>query len=32
VTKRYTLDQINEGFEDMLSGRNIRGLIVHDQP
>ena len=32
VTKRYTLDQINEGFEDMLGGRNIRGLIVHDQP
>lgn len=27
VTKTYTLDQINEGFEDMRAGRNIRGVI-----
>jgi NDMA-dependent alcohol dehydrogenase len=31
VTNRYSLDQINEGFRDMLEGRNIRGLIVHDE-
>jgi len=30
VTKRYTLDQINEGFDDMLSGKNIRGIIEFD--
>jgi len=30
VTRRYSLDQINDGFRDMLSGANIRGLIVHD--
>jgi len=27
VTREYTLDQINEGYQDMLDGRNIRGLI-----
>lgn len=29
ITTRYSLDQINEGYEDMRAGRNIRGLIVH---
>lgn len=27
ITREYTLDQINDGYEDMRSGRNIRGLI-----
>jgi len=27
ITKEYTLDQVNEGYEDMRAGRNIRGLI-----
>lgn len=27
ITKRYTLDQINEGYKDMIEGRNIRGVI-----
>jgi S-(hydroxymethyl)glutathione dehydrogenase/alcohol dehydrogenase len=27
VTKEYTLDEVNEGYEDMRAGRNIRGLI-----
>jgi S-(hydroxymethyl)glutathione dehydrogenase/alcohol dehydrogenase len=30
VTKRYTLDEINQGYEDMHSGKNIRGVIVYD--
>jgi S-(hydroxymethyl)glutathione dehydrogenase/alcohol dehydrogenase len=30
VTKRYTLDQINEGYDDLLAGKNIRGIIVHE--
>lgn len=30
VTKRYTMDQVNEGYADMLEGRIIRGLIIHD--
>ena len=27
ITREYTLDEINEGYDDMRSGRNIRGLI-----
>jgi S-(hydroxymethyl)glutathione dehydrogenase / alcohol dehydrogenase len=27
VTRRYRLDQINDGYQDMLEGRNIRGII-----
>jgi len=27
VTREYALDEINEGYRDMLEGRNIRGLI-----
>ncbi|MDI3341146.1 MAG: NDMA-dependent alcohol dehydrogenase [Sphaerobacter sp.] len=27
ITRTYTLDQINEGYQDMLEGRNIRGVI-----
>ena len=30
ITSRYTLDEINQGYEDMRSGRNIRGVIIHD--
>lgn len=29
ITRRYTLDQINEGYDDMRNGNNIRGVIVH---
>jgi S-(hydroxymethyl)glutathione dehydrogenase/alcohol dehydrogenase len=30
VTRTYTLDQINEGYDDMRNGRNIRGVVVFD--
>ena len=30
VTRTYRLDQINEGYQDMLDGVNIRGLLVFD--
>jgi alcohol dehydrogenase (nicotinoprotein) len=30
ITRRYALDQINDGFQDMLDGKNIRGLLVHE--
>jgi S-(hydroxymethyl)glutathione dehydrogenase / alcohol dehydrogenase len=29
VTRRYCLEQINEGYQDMLDGRNIRGVICY---
>lgn len=30
VTRRYTLEQINEGYQDMRDGKNIRGIIEFD--
>jgi NDMA-dependent alcohol dehydrogenase len=29
ITATYTLDQVNEGYQDLLDGKNIRGVIVH---
>jgi NDMA-dependent alcohol dehydrogenase len=30
VTNTYTLDEINQGFEDMRNGKNLRGVLVYD--
>jgi S-(hydroxymethyl)glutathione dehydrogenase/alcohol dehydrogenase len=30
VTKTYRLDDINEGYQDLLDGKNIRGVILHE--
>lgn len=30
ITKDYRLDQVNEAFDDMLAGRNIRGVVRFD--
>ena len=30
VTQRYTLDEINVGYQDLLDGKNIRGVLVHE--
>jgi len=30
ITKRYSLDQINEGYADMHAGVNIRGLVTFE--
>jgi S-(hydroxymethyl)glutathione dehydrogenase/alcohol dehydrogenase len=30
VTTEYKLEDINDGYADMLAGRNIRGVIIHD--
>jgi S-(hydroxymethyl)glutathione dehydrogenase/alcohol dehydrogenase len=27
ITTQYKLEQINDGYSDMLEGRNIRGVI-----
>ncbi len=29
ITKRYTLDEINEGYRAMRDGENIRGVIIY---
>ncbi|MDA3628428.1 NDMA-dependent alcohol dehydrogenase [Saccharopolyspora oryzae] len=30
ITTRYTLEQVNQGYQDLRDGKNIRGVIVHD--
>jgi len=30
ITRRYTLDEINDGYQAMRDGENIRGVIVYD--
>lgn len=30
VTRRYTLDEINDGYRDMLDGKTVRGVLVHE--
>ena len=29
ITKTYPLEAINEGYQDMRDGKNIRGMIVY---
>ena len=29
VTTTYTLDQVNQGYQDLLDGKNVRGVIVY---
>jgi alcohol dehydrogenase (nicotinoprotein) len=31
VTSRYTLDQVNQGYADLVAGKNIRGVVIHGQ-
>ena len=30
ITNTYTLDDIGQGFQDMLDGKNIRGVVIHE--
>lgn len=30
ITKTYTLDEVNDGYDDMRAGKNIRGVMVYD--
>jgi alcohol dehydrogenase (nicotinoprotein) len=30
ITKTYTLDEVNEGYDDLLAGKNVRGVVVHE--
>ena len=30
ITGTYRLEDINEGFDDMREGKNLRGVIVFD--
>src|SRR5690348_5485601 len=30
ITRTYTLDQVNEGYDDLLNGKNVRGVVIHE--
>jgi NDMA-dependent alcohol dehydrogenase len=30
ITRRYRLDEVNQAYQDMLDGKNIRGVIIHE--
>jgi alcohol dehydrogenase (nicotinoprotein) len=30
ITRRYRLDEVNQGYRDMADGKNIRGVLVHE--
>ena len=30
VTRTYPIEQINEGYQDMRDGKNIRGMVIYD--
>jgi alcohol dehydrogenase (nicotinoprotein) len=30
ITRRYTLDEVNQGYQDLLDGKNIRGVLIHE--
>jgi S-(hydroxymethyl)glutathione dehydrogenase/alcohol dehydrogenase len=30
ITRTYKLEEINEGYDDLLNGRNIRAVLVHE--
>jgi alcohol dehydrogenase (nicotinoprotein) len=30
ITQRYSLDQLNEGYQDLMDGKNIRGVLIHE--
>jgi NDMA-dependent alcohol dehydrogenase len=30
ITHKYSLDDVNQGYQDLLDGKNIRGVIVHE--
>ena len=31
ITRTYTLEQVQEGYDDLLAGKNVRGVVVHSQ-
>jgi alcohol dehydrogenase (nicotinoprotein) len=31
ITRRYPLEDVNQGYADMLDGKNIRGVIIHEE-
>jgi S-(hydroxymethyl)glutathione dehydrogenase/alcohol dehydrogenase len=30
ITRQYRLEEINQGYQDLLDGKNVRGVIIHE--
>lgn len=30
ITSTYKLEEVNQGYDDMIAGKNIRGMIIHE--
>jgi Zn-dependent alcohol dehydrogenases, class III len=30
ITRTYKLEEVNEGYDDLMAGKNVRGVIVHE--
>ena len=30
ITKTYSLDEVNQGYEDLVGGQNVRGVLIHE--
>jgi S-(hydroxymethyl)glutathione dehydrogenase/alcohol dehydrogenase len=30
ITRTYTLEEVNEGYDDLVAGKNVRGVMVHE--
>jgi S-(hydroxymethyl)glutathione dehydrogenase/alcohol dehydrogenase len=30
ITKTYKLEEVNEGYDDLLAGKNVRGVMIHE--
>jgi NDMA-dependent alcohol dehydrogenase len=30
ITRTYTLEEVNEGYDDLLAGKNVRGVMIHE--
>jgi S-(hydroxymethyl)glutathione dehydrogenase/alcohol dehydrogenase len=30
ITRTYRLEEVNEGYDDLLAGKNVRGVLVHE--
>src|SRR6266568_1050021 len=30
ITRTYKLEEVNEGYDDLLAGKNVRGVIIHE--
>ena len=31
ITQRYSLEQVNDGYHDLLAGKNVRGVVIHER-